>query len=218
MGGMIKENMAKRAEQEIQSGMIVNLGIGIPSLVANYIQQDKHVFLHAENGLLGMGVRPKQGEEDPMICHAGGLPVTLRKGASFFDSATAFAMIRSGKIDMAILGGLEVSAQGDLANWLVPGKKVPGIGGAIELAQKAKRIIVLMSHTNKFGQPKIVKQCTYPLTAASCVQMIITERAVFTIKDKQLILKEIFAPYTLEEVTASTEASFLMDSSIYGGS
>ncbi|WP_413381065.1 3-oxoacid CoA-transferase subunit B [Alkalihalobacillus sp. 1P02AB] len=210
-----KETMAKRAEQEIETGMVVNLGIGIPSLVANFIKKEKFVFLQAENGLLGMGVKPDVGKEDPMICNAGGIPVTLTKGASYFDSATAFAMIRAGQIDLAILGALEVSEQGDLANWIVPKKMVPGIGGAIELAQKAKKVIVLMSHTNKDGKAKIVQNCTLPLTAKQCVHMIMTERAVIEVTAQGLLLKEIIDPFTLEDVLLSTEATLHVTKSCY---
>lgn len=211
MGINIRERMAKRAAKEITKGMIVNLGIGIPSLVPNYLE-DQTVLFQAENGILGMGPSPLTGLEDENLCNAGGFPVTVVEGASYCDSSIAFAMIRRGKIDLTILGALEVSKSGDLANWIVPGKKVPGMGGAMELAQKAKRVIVLMSHTDKNGNPKIVDQCHLPLTAAACVDMIITEMAVFIINQGKLELKELFAPFTLEDVRANTACSFSIGS------
>lgn len=154
MGVDLRNRMARRAAKEIDPGMIVNLGIGIPSLVSNHIPTDMQVMFQAENGVLGMGESPEEGEENPMLCNAAGFPVSIVPGASYFDSATAFGIIRSGNLDITILGGLEVSEKGDLANWIVPGKRVPGIGGAMELAQKAKKVIVLMSHVNKHGEPK----------------------------------------------------------------
>lgn len=207
MGVADREQMARRAAREIQTGMIVNLGIGIPSLVPNYLN-NQSVFFQAENGVLGMGPSPLIGDEDESLCNAGGFPVTVVAGASYCDSTVAFAMIRKGKIDLTILGALEVSKNGDLANWIVPGKKVPGMGGAMELAQKAKRVIVLMSHTDKYGNPKIVEQCKLPLTAAACVDMIITDMAVFKIQQGELKLMELFAPFTVEDVRAKTGCSF----------
>lgn len=207
MGIDIRNRMAKRAAKEIKDGMIVNLGIGIPSLVSNHLSDEINVMFHAENGILGMGVSPEKGREDPTLCNAAGYPVTIVPGASFFDSAMAFGMIRSGYLDITILGGLEVSETGDLANWIVPGKRVPGIGGAMELATKAKKVIVLMNHSNKNGQPKIVKECTLPLTAKGSVSMIITDMAVIEVTAEGLILKEIMAPYTLEEVVKKTGAA-----------
>nr|WP_211171225.1 3-oxoacid CoA-transferase subunit B [Bacillus sp. DNRA2] len=213
MGEKSRELMAKRVAMEISSGMVINLGIGIPSLVPNYLQTE-HVMFQAENGILGMGPRPNSGEEDENLCNAGGFPVTIMNGASYCDSATAFAMIRSGKIDMTILGALQVSRKGDLANWIVPGKKVPGMGGAMELAQKAKRVIVLMSHTDKAGKPKIVESCQLPLTATKCVDMIITEMAVFHIQNEILQLSELFAPYTVEDVVKKTGCLFSIENKI----
>ncbi|GAF64573.1 CoA transferase subunit beta [Bacillus sp. TS-2] len=208
------KKMAQRAELEMPRNSIVNLGIGLPSYVTDYIRPEKGIMLQAENGILGMGSTPKKGYEDPMICHAGGLPTTIQKGGSFFDSTQSFAMIRGGYIDVAILGGLEVSEQGDLANWIIPGKKVSGIGGAIELAQKAKKLIIMMTHQNKNGQSKIVKRCQLPLTAEKCVNMIITEKAVIHVSKRGLELKEIFLPYSLEEVLQSTEASLYLSPTI----
>ncbi|MEC2072782.1 3-oxoacid CoA-transferase subunit B [Alkalihalophilus marmarensis] len=206
MGVDIRNQMANRAAKEIQSGMIVNLGIGIPSLIPNHISQEVEVLFHAENGVLGMGASPRKGEEDPTLCNAAGYPVTTVRGASYFDSAIAFGIIRSGYLDMTFLGGLEVSEGGDLANWIVPGKRVPGIGGAMELAQKAKKVVVLMNHLNKDGEPKIVKQCSFPLTARRCVSLIITDMAVIEVTSSGLLLKEVIAPRTIEDVIAATGA------------
>jgi acetate CoA/acetoacetate CoA-transferase beta subunit len=206
MGVDIRNRIAKRAAMEIEHGMIVNLGIGIPSLVPNHLPNDIHVMFHAENGILGMGRSPEKGKEDPTLCNAGGYPVTVIQGASYFDSAIAFGMIRSGYLDVTILGGLEVSETGDLANWIVPEKRVPGIGGAMELAKKAKKVIVVMSHCNKKGEPKILKTCTLPLTAKSCVSMIITDMAVIEVLEDGLLLKEVMAPFTAEEVVLKTGA------------
>ncbi|WP_102349176.1 3-oxoacid CoA-transferase subunit B [Bacillus sp. Marseille-P3661] len=207
MGVDIRNRIAKRAAKEIEDGMIVNLGIGIPSLVANHLSKDISVMFHAENGILGMGKSPEKGKEDPTLCNAGGFPVTIEPAASYFDSALAFGMIRGGYVDLTILGGLEVSEKGDLANWIVPGKRVPGIGGAMELANKAKKVIVLMSHVNKIGESKILTQCTLPLTAKNCVNMIITDMAVIEVTQNGLILKEVMAPFTPEEVIGKTGAT-----------
>ncbi|WP_134702659.1 3-oxoacid CoA-transferase subunit B [Ammoniphilus sp. YIM 78166] len=206
MGVDIRNRIAKRAAQEVKDGMIVNLGIGIPTLVANHLSDDLHVMFHAENGILGTGPSPEKGEEDPALCNAGGFPVTIIPGASYFDSALAFGMIRRGYLDITILGALEVSEKGDLANWIVPGKRVPGMGGAMELAQKAKKVIVLMNHVNKQGESKILRECALPLTAKACVDLIITEMAVIEVTEEGLLLKEVMAPFTVEEVVAHTEA------------
>ncbi|RXT04284.1 CoA transferase subunit B [Ammoniphilus sp. CFH 90114] len=206
MGVDIRNRIAKRAAQEIKDGMIVNLGIGIPTLVANHIPEEMNVMFHAENGILGTGPSPAPGQEDENLCNAGGFPVTLVPGASYFDSAIAFGLIRRGYLDITILGALEVSEKGDLANWIVPGKRVPGMGGAMELAQKAKKVIVLMNHVNKQGESKILKECTLPLTAKNSVDLIITEMAVMEVTEEGLVLKEVMAPYTVEEVVAHTEA------------
>ncbi|NSL52421.1 3-oxoacid CoA-transferase subunit B [Calidifontibacillus erzurumensis] len=206
MGVNIRHRIAKRAAQEIKDGMIVNLGIGIPSLVADHLPENMDVMFHAENGILGIGKSPEKGMENPTLCNAGGFPVTVVPGASYFDSATAFGMIRAGYVDLSILGALEVSEKGDLANWIVPGKRVPGVGGAMDLANKAKKVIVLMNHCNKNSQPKILKTCTLPLTAKACVSLIITDMAVIEVTDEGLLLKEVMAPYTAEDVIANTAA------------
>lgn len=199
-----RQKIAKRAAQEIQNGMIVNLGIGIPSLVPDHLPDDVHVMFHAENGVVGIGPSPKKGHEDENLCNAGGFPITILDGASYFDSATAFGMIRRGLLDLTVLGALQVSEKGDLANWIVPGKRVPGIGGAMDLAQKAKRVIVVMNHTDKAGNPKIVKECSLPLTSKHCVDLIITEMAVIEVKNDQLVLKELMQPYTVDDVIKNT--------------
>ncbi|MCA1010458.1 3-oxoacid CoA-transferase subunit B [Halobacillus halophilus] len=214
MGIDLRNRMARRAAKEIEPGMIVNLGIGIPSLVSNHIPAVMQVMFQAENGVLGMGESPEEGEENPMLCNAAGFPVSIVPGASYFDSATAFGIIRSGNLDITILGGLEVSEQGDLANWIVPGKRVPGIGGAMELAQKAKKVIVLMSHVNKHGAPKILPECQLPLTAKACVDIIITDRAVIEVTKKGLLLKEVMAPYTVDDVIKNTAAELKLSDQV----
>ncbi|WP_270181968.1 3-oxoacid CoA-transferase subunit B [Alkalihalobacillus sp. CinArs1] len=206
MGAETRKLIAKRAAEEIEFGMMVNLGIGIPTLVADYIPDSLGVMLHTENGILGMGGSPERGHEDGNLSNAGGYPVSIIKGASFFDSAEAFGMVRRGHLDITILGALEVSGKGDIANWIVPGKRVPGMGGAIDLAQKAKKVIVLMSHTTKDGKPKILTTCSLPLTVKEGANMIITERAVLKIESGGLKLIEIMPGYTVEDVLNSTEA------------
>ncbi|MCP1154732.1 3-oxoacid CoA-transferase subunit B [Peribacillus castrilensis] len=210
----VRNRIAKRAAKEIHDGLIVNLGIGIPTLVADHILQDNHVLFHAENGVLGTGPSPDPGKEDPALCNAGGFPITTVMGASYFDSATAFGMIRKGYIDITILGALEVSEKGDLANWIVPGKRVPGMGGAMELAQKAKKVIVLMNHVNKQGESKILKTCTLPLTARKSVDLIITDMAVMEVTEEGLVLKEVMAPYTVDDVIRNTEASLKIHAAV----
>ncbi|MEH7120724.1 3-oxoacid CoA-transferase subunit B [Neobacillus vireti] len=208
MGVDSRNQMAKRAAEEIQNGMVVNLGIGIPSLVPNHLAKETKVMFHAENGITGMGPSPIKGEEDENLCNAGGFPVTLLSGGSYCDSAVAFGMIRRGIVDLTILGSLQVSQFGDLANWIVPGKKVPGMGGAMELAQKAKKVIVVMNHCDKHGMPKIVKTCALPLTASRSVDLIITELAVFKVTEEGLLLTELFAPYNLDSVVSKTGCGF----------
>ncbi|MBH9968697.1 3-oxoacid CoA-transferase subunit B [[Bacillus] enclensis] len=205
----IKNKLAKRAAREVKEGMTVNLGIGIPSLVPNHLPSGYGAVFQSENGIVGIGAAPPKGKEDENLCNAGGFPVSLVNGGSYTDSAVSFAMIRRGKIDLTILGSLEVSEKGDLANWIIPGKKVPGMGGATELASKAKRVIVLMTHLDKHNTSKLVKECTLPLTAKQCVSMIITDRGVFSINQGRLILVEIFRPYTLKEIKDYTDADFV---------
>ncbi|QWC24971.1 3-oxoacid CoA-transferase subunit B [Bacillus haikouensis] len=205
----IKNKLAKRAAREVREGMTVNLGIGIPSLVPNHLPSGYGAVFQSENGIVGIGAAPPKGKEDENLCNAGGFPVSLVNGGSYTDSAVSFAMIRRGKIDLTILGSLQVSEKGDLANWIIPGKKVPGMGGATELSSKAKRVIVLMTHLDKHNTSKLVKECTLPLTAKQCVSMIITDRGVFSINQGRLILVEIFRPYTLKEIKDYTDADFV---------
>ena len=214
MGIDERNRMAKRAAEEIQNGMVVNLGIGIPSLVPNHLSREIQVMFHAENGITGMGPSPGKGKEDENLCNAGGFPVTLMSGGSYCDSAVAFGMIRRGRVDITVLGSLQVSQYGDLANWIVPGKKVPGMGGAMELAQKAKKVIVVMNHCDKNGYPKIVNTCSLPLTSSRCVDLIITEMAVFKVSHEGLLLSEIFAPYNLDSVVGKTGCEFKVSENI----
>nr|WP_088043687.1 3-oxoacid CoA-transferase subunit B [Bacillus sp. EAC] len=211
-----REVMAQRAAKEVKNGMIVNLGIGIPSLIPNYLSEDCNVMFHAENGVLGIGPTPLKGEEDGNLCNAAGLPVTLVPGSSYFDSSIAFAIIRRGLLDLTVLGALEVSQNGDLANWIVPGKRVPGIGGAMDLAQKSKKVIVLMNHTSKNGEPKIVSECTLPLTSPKCVDLIITEMAVIEVKKEsgELWLNEVMSPYSIIEVIEKTGAPLFVNPNV----
>ena len=208
LGAQLRRKLAKRAAEEIKAGMLVNLGIGIPSLIPDFLPESFPVTFHAENGIIGIGPSPEEGEEEAHLCNAGGFPVTLIPGGCYCDSAEAFGIIRSGRIDMTVLGALQVSEKGDLANWIVPGRSVPGMGGAMELAACAKKVIVLMSHTDNAGAPKLKQHCSLPLTAEGCVHMVITEIAVFERERDRLVLKEIFLPYTLRDVRSMTEAAF----------
>ena len=201
--------IAKRALKEIKKGYVVNLGIGIPTLIADLIKSEDGIILHTENGMLGVGPKPKDGSgamHNPV--NAGKIPVTPLPGASYFDSATSFGMIRGGHIDLAVMGALQVDNHGNLANYAVPGKSLLGVGGAMDLASGANKLIITMNHTNKDGSSKIVNQCTLPLTALKAVDMIITDLAVFVIESDQLILKELMSGCTIEQVRAQTEASF----------
>ncbi|USK31897.1 CoA transferase subunit B [Bacillus sp. F19] len=209
-----RHKMVKRAVKEIKDGMNVNLGIGMPTLVANEIPDDYNVLLQSENGLLGIGPYPIAGTEDPDLINAGKETVTSVPGASYFDSAESFAMIRGGHIDLAILGGMEVSEQGDLANWMIPGKMVKGMGGAMDLVNGAKRIIVIMEHVNKYGESKVKKECTLPLTGKQVVNRLITELAVFDFADGMMELVELQDGVTIEEVKEKTEASFTISQSL----
>jgi acetate CoA/acetoacetate CoA-transferase beta subunit len=201
-----KEIIARRIAQEFKEGDIVNLGIGTPTLVAKFLQKDIHITLQSENGFLGLG--PLDGEPDPNVVNAGGQPCGLVAGASMFDTAFSFALIRGGHVDVTVLGGLEVDQEGNLANWMVPGKIVPGMGGAMDLATGAKKVIIAMEHCTRDGKPKILVRCTLPLTAPRCVSMIVTELAVFRVAADGLILEELGPGATLADVQQRTAAKF----------
>jgi acetate CoA/acetoacetate CoA-transferase beta subunit len=211
--GDARQVIAQRAAREVKDGMIVNLGIGIPSLVPDYLDASIHVFFQAENGILGMGPTPV-ANPDGNLSNAAGYPVSLLPGGSYFDSALAFGMIRRGFIDISILGALQVSANGNLANWIVPGKRVPGVGGAMELAYGAKNLIALMTHCEKDGRPKIVSECTLPITTFDCVKKIITEMAVFTIADDALQLDEVMPGFSVADIKNSTGSDFTISNSL----
>ena len=205
----IKQVIAKRVAMELKDGDVVNLGIGIPTLVPNYLKKGVEVILQTENGMLGMGPAPEEGKENPALTNAGGGYITALAGASSFDSATSFGIIRGGHVDVSILGALQVDEKGDLANWMIPGKKTPGMGGAMDLLVGAKKVILAMEHTAK-GNPKIMKKCTLPLTAAGQVDMIITEMGVIEVTPQGLVLKEIHPEFTVEQVKAATEAALII--------
>jgi len=202
--------MAMRVARELRPGMVANLGIGLPTLVANYLPEDASVWLQAENGILGYGGIAVAGDFDPDLINAGGQPITLRPGASFFDSAASFAMIRGGHVDVTVLGGLQVSERGDLANWLVPERGGGSVGGAMDLAAGARRVIVAMEHTTADGSPRILARCTYPLTAPGCVDLIVTDLAVIEVVPEGFALRERAPGVSVSEVQAVTGAPLLV--------
>jgi len=207
---LTREQIAQRAALELPDGAYVNLGWGIPNLIADYLPKDITVYFHSENGILGMGRRARPGEEDYDLVDAMKVPVTLIRGASFFHQADAHLMTRGGHLDVAVLGGFQVSEKGDLANWKIPGAKGSGgIGGAMDIAAGAKKLIVCMEHVTKDGAPKIVKQCTYPLTGLACVDTIVTDLAVVDVKPEGLVLREVAPGWTPEEVQKSTSAPLI---------
>jgi acetate CoA/acetoacetate CoA-transferase beta subunit len=197
--------IAKRIAQELRSGMLINLGIGIPTLVANYVPPGVNVFFQSENGLIGTGPIPEEGMAHPTLTDAAGHPVSALPGASTFDSAMSFGLIRGGHLDMTVLGGLQVDSQGHLANWMIPGKMVPGMGGAMDLVTGAKRVVVAMQHTAK-GKPKVLKKCSLPLTSLRAVDLVVTELAVIAFPGGRATLVETAPDVTVEDVMASTEA------------
>ena len=209
----MREVIAKRAAKELHDGDVVNLGIGIPTLIPNYLPEGVEVTLQTENGAMGMGPTPAEGEEDKNLINAGGGFITLEPGACTFDSATSFAIIRGGHVNVSFLGALQVDEKGNLANWIIPGKMAPGMGGAMDLVVGAKRVILTMEHTQK-GNHKILKECTLPLTAAGQVNMIITEMGVMDITPEGIVLRELHPEFTVEQVQEATGATLIIDSNL----
>lgn len=209
-----KNQIARRIAKELKDGMYVNLGIGIPTLVANFIPRGISVVLQSENGLLGMGPFPMEGQEDPDLINAGKQTITTIPGSAFFDSAMSFGMIRAGKVDLTVLGAMEVSDTGDIANWKIPGKMVKGMGGAMDLVASAKKIIVAMQHTNKAGDSKLLQQCSLPITGRACVKEVVTELGFFQISPEGFVLKELAPGVTIAEVEAKTAGRLVIPQTV----
>ena len=209
-----KEQIAQRIAKEVKDGYYVNLGIGIPTLVANFVREDIDIDFQSENGVLGMGPFPFEGEEDPDLINAGKQTITTLPGASFFDSAMSFSMIRGQHVDLTILGAMEVSQNGDIANWKIPGKMVKGMGGAMDLVASADNIIVAMMHTNRAGASKLLKECSLPLTGVNCVKKVVSNLAVFDIRDNSFVLLERAPGVSIEEIQAATEGNLIVDGEI----
>ena len=201
-----RELMAMRVAGELEDGTVVNLGIGMPTLVGNYIPMDGSIILHAENGVIGYGPFPQEGQENPNLVNAGGQPVTLLPGAAIISHTDSFAMIRGGYIDTAVLGGFQVSQRGDLASWSTDEESLGSPGGAVDIAKAARRVIVMMEHTTKDGGPKLLRECSYPLTGRECVELVVTDLGLFQVTDDGLLLREIAPGWTVEEVQALTDA------------
>ena len=205
----VKEKIAERIAKELKDGDVVNLGIGLPTLVANYIPEHVNVILQSENGFVGLGPVADESNKNKNIVNAGGQHVTINEGSAFFDSATSFGIIRGGHVDATVLGALEVDEKGNLANYMIPGKMIPGMGGAMDLVSGAKKVIIAMTHTSK-GAPKILKECTLPLTAVGQVDLIVTEKGVIEVTKEGLVLKEVAPDVTIEDVINSTEAKLIV--------